>query len=119
MNAITDVLTVLRGADAHDKAELYGQLGLKLTYNRGAKTVTAQAGRLVKAAGNAGEFAIGSAPPIRLSGTDSNNVSRPGGPEPSSSQRLFHRNDLQRFLHLGAQRAHGVAARTSLMACRA
>jgi hypothetical protein len=43
VNAITDVLAVLRDADPHDKAELYGQLGLKLTYNPGARTVTARA----------------------------------------------------------------------------
>jgi site-specific DNA recombinase len=43
INAITDVITVLRDADPQDKAALYGQLGLKLTYNPGAKTVTARA----------------------------------------------------------------------------
>jgi hypothetical protein len=43
VNAITDLLTVLRDAEAQDKAELYGQLGLKLTYDPGAKKVTARA----------------------------------------------------------------------------
>jgi site-specific DNA recombinase len=43
VNTITDVITVLRDADSHDKADLYGQLGLKLTYNPSARTVTARA----------------------------------------------------------------------------
>ena len=43
VNAITDVITILRDADAHDKADLYGQLGLRLTYNPSARTVTARA----------------------------------------------------------------------------
>jgi site-specific DNA recombinase len=37
--AITDVITVLRAADAADKAALYAQLGLRLTFNPGPKTV--------------------------------------------------------------------------------
>jgi len=30
VNAITSLMTVLRDADPHDKAEIYGQLGLRL-----------------------------------------------------------------------------------------
>jgi hypothetical protein len=37
--AITDVLTVLRTADPADKAELYAQLGVRLIFNPGQKTV--------------------------------------------------------------------------------
>ncbi len=43
VNAITDVLAVLRDADSRDKAELYSQLGLKLTYNPSARTIKARA----------------------------------------------------------------------------
>ena len=42
--AITDVITILRTADPADKAELYAQLGLHLTYSPGdPRTVTARA----------------------------------------------------------------------------
>ena len=43
VTAISDVVTVLASADPADKAELYGQLGLRLTYNPGRRTVTARA----------------------------------------------------------------------------
>jgi len=32
VTALSDLLTVLRNADAADKAEIYAQLGLRLTY---------------------------------------------------------------------------------------
>ncbi len=43
VSAICDVVTVLAAADPADKAELYTQLGLRLTYNPGRRTVTARA----------------------------------------------------------------------------
>jgi len=43
LNAIKDVMTVLRDADAVSTAELYGQLGLRLTYHPAPWTVTARA----------------------------------------------------------------------------
>ena len=39
----TDYLTVLRDADAGDKAALYGHIGLKLTYHPAEQTVKAEA----------------------------------------------------------------------------
>jgi hypothetical protein len=42
VTAITDVVTVLRAADPADKAALYAQLGLRLTFNPGPKTVIAR-----------------------------------------------------------------------------
>jgi hypothetical protein len=41
--AIADLMTVLRTAEAADKAELYTQLSLHLTYNPAARTVSARA----------------------------------------------------------------------------
>jgi hypothetical protein len=38
VNAITSLITVLRDADPHDKAEIYGQLGLRLTYHPSPRT---------------------------------------------------------------------------------
>ncbi len=48
VNAITDVITVLRTAEPADKAALYAQPGLRLTYHPGPRTVIARAepGRL-------------------------------------------------------------------------
>jgi hypothetical protein len=43
VNAITSLITVLRDADLHDKAEIYSQLGLRLTYNPSPRTVSARA----------------------------------------------------------------------------
>ncbi len=45
VNAITDLMNVLRHADPADKAELYARLGLRLTYNPNAspRTVSARA----------------------------------------------------------------------------
>ena len=43
VNAITSLITVLRDADPHDKAEIYSQLGLRLTYNPSPRTVSARA----------------------------------------------------------------------------
>jgi site-specific DNA recombinase len=43
VNAITSLMTVLRDADPHDKAEIYGQLGLRLTYHPSPRTVSARA----------------------------------------------------------------------------
>jgi site-specific DNA recombinase len=43
VNAITDIVTLLGNADPADKAELYSQLGLRLTYNPGPRTVTCRA----------------------------------------------------------------------------
>jgi site-specific DNA recombinase len=40
---IADLMAILRTADAADKAELYAQLGLHLTYNPAARTVIARA----------------------------------------------------------------------------
>jgi site-specific DNA recombinase len=50
IDAISDIITVLGAADPADKAELYAQLGLRLTCNPGQKTVTARAevGRIVR-----------------------------------------------------------------------
>jgi site-specific DNA recombinase len=41
--AIADLMAILRTAEAADKAELYAQLGLQLTYNPAARTVIARA----------------------------------------------------------------------------
>jgi site-specific DNA recombinase len=41
--AISDIVALLGSADPADKAELYAQLGLRLTYNVGLRTVTARA----------------------------------------------------------------------------
>jgi site-specific DNA recombinase len=35
VSALSDLLTVLRAADLADKAEIYSQLGLRLTYQPG------------------------------------------------------------------------------------
>jgi site-specific DNA recombinase len=43
VTATSDVVTVLATADPADKADLFGQLGLRLTYNTDRKTVTARA----------------------------------------------------------------------------
>ena len=43
VNAITSLITVLRDADPHDKAEIYSQLGLRLTYHPSPRTVSARA----------------------------------------------------------------------------
>jgi hypothetical protein len=43
VNAITSLITVLRDADPHDKAEIYGQLGLRLTYHPSPRTISARA----------------------------------------------------------------------------
>lgn len=40
---IADLMAILRTVDAADKAELYAQLGLHLTYNPAARTVIARA----------------------------------------------------------------------------
>jgi hypothetical protein len=40
ITTITDLITILRAADPADKAELYAQLGLRLTYRPGPRTVT-------------------------------------------------------------------------------
>jgi site-specific DNA recombinase len=41
--AIDDALSVLRDPDPADKAEVYRQLGLRLTYHPETRTVAAQA----------------------------------------------------------------------------
>ena len=38
-----DIITVLRDADPADRAEIYQQLGLRLTYHPGQQTVRVQA----------------------------------------------------------------------------
>ena len=43
VNAITSLITVLRDADPQDKAEIYSQLGLRLTYHPSPRTVSARA----------------------------------------------------------------------------
>ncbi len=43
VNALADLLGVLRDADPADKAEIYTRLGLKLTYQPGNRTVRAEA----------------------------------------------------------------------------
>src|ERR1700733_94221 len=40
VSSITDIIALLASADPADKAELYAQLGLRLTYNPGQRTVT-------------------------------------------------------------------------------
>ncbi len=40
VTTITDVITILRTADPADNADLYAQLGLRLTYQPGQRTVT-------------------------------------------------------------------------------
>jgi hypothetical protein len=42
VTALSDLLTVLRRADPADKAEIYTQLGLRLTYQPSARTVRAE-----------------------------------------------------------------------------
>jgi site-specific DNA recombinase len=41
--AITDLMSVLRAADPADKSEVHTQLGLRLTYHPGPRTVSARA----------------------------------------------------------------------------
>jgi site-specific DNA recombinase len=43
VNAVTSLITVLRDADPQDKAEIYSQLGLRLTYHPSPRTVSARA----------------------------------------------------------------------------
>jgi hypothetical protein len=43
VRALGDILTVLRDADPADKAEVYRQLGLRLTYHPQTQTVHAEA----------------------------------------------------------------------------
>lgn len=43
VNALGELMTVLREADPADKAEVYQQLGLSLTYDPAAKRVKAEA----------------------------------------------------------------------------
>jgi site-specific DNA recombinase len=43
VTALGDILAVLRDADPADKAEIYGQLGLRLTYQPGRRIVRAEA----------------------------------------------------------------------------
>jgi site-specific DNA recombinase len=43
VSAISDIVSLLSRAEAADKAELYAQLGLRLTYHPGQRTVTARA----------------------------------------------------------------------------
>jgi hypothetical protein len=43
VTALGDILTVLRDADPADKAEIYSQVGLRLTYQPGRRIVRAQA----------------------------------------------------------------------------
>jgi site-specific DNA recombinase len=43
VSTISDIVTLLSRAEAAAKAELYGQLGLRLTYNPGQRTVTTRA----------------------------------------------------------------------------
>jgi site-specific DNA recombinase len=43
VSALSDLLTVLRRADPADKAEIYTQLGLRLTYHPSNRTVRAEA----------------------------------------------------------------------------
>jgi site-specific DNA recombinase len=43
VTALGDILAVLRDADPADKAEIYGQLGLRLTYQPGRRVVRAEA----------------------------------------------------------------------------
>ncbi|MGC4821762.1 hypothetical protein [Micromonospora sp. DT63] len=42
VHALGDIVTVLRDADPADKAEVYRQLGLRLTYHPEAQTVHAE-----------------------------------------------------------------------------
>ncbi len=43
VTALLDILAVLRDADPADKAEIYSQLGLRLTYQPGRRIVRAEA----------------------------------------------------------------------------
>ena len=43
VTALGDILAVLRDADSADKAEIYSQLGLRLTYQPGQRIVRAEA----------------------------------------------------------------------------
>ena len=43
VSAIAEIVTLLSRAEAADKAELYAQLGLRLIYKPGQRTVTARA----------------------------------------------------------------------------
>jgi site-specific DNA recombinase len=43
VTALGDILAVLRDADPADKAEIYSQLGLRLTYQPGHRIVRAEA----------------------------------------------------------------------------
>ena len=43
VTALGDILAVLADADPADKAEIYTQLGLRLTYQPGQRTVRAEA----------------------------------------------------------------------------
>ena len=43
VTALGDILAVLRDADPADKAEIYSQLGLRLTYQPGQRIVRAEA----------------------------------------------------------------------------
>jgi site-specific DNA recombinase len=43
VTALGDILAVLHDADPADKAEIYGQLGLRLTYQPGRRIVQAEA----------------------------------------------------------------------------
>jgi site-specific DNA recombinase len=43
VSALGDILAVLKDADPADKAEIYSQLGLRLTYQPGQRIVRAEA----------------------------------------------------------------------------
>jgi site-specific DNA recombinase len=43
VTALGDILAVLRDADPADKVEIYGELGLRLTYQPGRRIVRAEA----------------------------------------------------------------------------
>jgi hypothetical protein len=83
VKALGDVMRVLKDADPADKAEIYGQLGLMLTYHPNEKRVVAEArpasmyltacprGRLTAPRSQQGvplltsEFALGDPRPVR------------------------------------------------------
>jgi hypothetical protein len=42
VSSLRDLMSVLAAADLADKAQIYSQLGLALTYDRGSQTVRAE-----------------------------------------------------------------------------